>query len=220
MKIIIIGGGKLAYYLVKTLQPGKHDIVVLEEKKELCEKIATDLEVDVFNGDGTNISMLSQAGCQDADFLVAITGKDENNLIACEIAKKKFRVKQTIAKVNNPKNIEMFYKLGVDKPVSSTQVIADMIEQEIEYAGMRTAYKISNSTKVIVEFNLSVKSAACGKTLQEYTFPSESIIVLIKREDGQIVMPAGEVFMKAEDTILMMCDESIFDIIWRTMVKK
>lgn len=220
MKIIILGGGKLAYYLVKTLQPGKHSIVVLEQQKELCEKMANELEVDVFHGDGTNIAMLERAGAQDADFMVAITGKDENNLIACEIAKKKFNVKQTISKVNNPKNIDMFYKLGVDKPVSSTQIIADLIEQEIEYAGMRTAYKISNSTKVIVEFILSPKSVACGKTLQEYTFPGQSKIVLIKRGDGQIVVPAGDVFMKENDVILMVCDETSFDIIWRAMVKK
>ena len=117
MKVVIIGGGKIAYYLFKTLQASKHKFVVLEERRELCEKIATELEVDVYNGDGTNIPMLEQAGAADADFLVAITGKDEKNLIACEIGKKKFRVRQTIAKVNNPKNIEMFYKLGVDKTV-------------------------------------------------------------------------------------------------------
>jgi trk system potassium uptake protein len=219
MKIIIIGGGKLSYYLVKTLQSAKHDIVVLEQKKDLCEKIATDLEVEVFNGDGTNIAMLESAGTKNADFFVAITGKDENNLIACQIAKKKFGVKQTISKVNNPKNIDMFNRLGVDKPVSSTQVIADMIEQEIDHAGMRTAYKIPYSTKVIVEFSLSSKSQACGKTLQEYVFPGESKIVLIRRENNEILIPSGDMFMKAGDIILMVCDVKTFEVIWRTMVK-
>ncbi|MHB1453196.1 MAG: potassium channel family protein [Saccharofermentanales bacterium] len=220
MKIIIVGGGKLAYYLVKTLQPSRHKIVVIEQRKDLCEKIATELEVEVYNGDGTNISMLEQAGCMNADFMIAITGKDENNLIACEIGKKKFMIRQTVAKVNNPKNIDMFYRLGVDKPVSSTQILADLIEQEVEYVGMRTAYKISGSSKVIVEFALSEKSGACSKTLREYSFPGESKIVLITRKDGQIVIPKGDVFMKAEDHILLMCDEDHMDVIWRTMVKK
>ncbi|MHB8961667.1 MAG: potassium channel family protein [Saccharofermentanales bacterium] len=220
MKIVIVGGGKLAYYLVKTLQPSKHKIVVIEQRKDLCEKIATELEVEVYNGDGTNISMLEQAGCMNADFMIAITGKDENNLIACEIGKKKFKIRQTVAKVNNPKNIDMFYRLGVDKPVSSTQILADLIEQEVEYVGMHTAYKVTDSSKVIIEFTLSEKSTACSKTLKEYNFPGDSKVVLITRKDGQIVMPKGEVFMKADDTILMVCDEDHFDLIWRMMVKK
>ncbi len=220
MKVIIIGGSKLSYYLVKTLQAARHEVVVLESRKELCEKLANELEVDVFFGDGTNIVMLEQAGARNADFMVAITGKDENNLIACEIGKKKFNIKQTIAKVNNPKNIEMFYKLGIDKPVSSTQIIADMIEQEIEYEGMKTVFRISDSGKRIVEFSLSSKSNACNKTLQEFNFPGESKVVLITRKDGEIIMPSGSVYMKAEDTILMVSDESHLDIIWRNMVRK
>ncbi len=220
MRIIIIGGGKVAYYLVKTLQPGKHDITLIEMRKEICEKIATDFEVDVYNGDGTSIDMLEQANCQDADFLIAVTGKDENNLIACEIAKKKFNVKQTVSKVNNPKNIEMFIRLGVDKPVSSTQILADIIEHEVEYIGMSIAFDIANTTKSIIEFNLSIKSAAVDKMLRDYVFPGGSRIVMITRKDGSVVMPHGDVYMRSGDKILMICDQEMFDLIWKNMVKK
>jgi len=221
MRIIIVGGGKLAYYLVKTLIPSRHEITIVEERKDVCEKIATDFEeVQVYNGDGTNINILEKAKCKNADFLVAVTGKDENNLIACEIAKKKFKVHQTVAKVNNPKNIEMFIRLGVDKPFSSTQILANVIEQEIEYIGMRVAFSIENTTKSIIEFDLSPKSNATNKTLKEYNFPGDSKLVLITRKDGTIVMPQGDVFMKADDNILMVCDEKHYDTIWRVMVKR
>lgn len=210
----------MAYYLVKTLQPGKHNITLIEMRKDICEKIATDFEVEVYNGDGTNIDMLEQANCQDADYLIAVTGKDENNLIACEIAKKKFNVKQTVAKVNNPKNIEMFIRLGVDKSVSSTQMLADIIEYEVEYIGMRIAFNIENTTKAILEFNLSKKSLAIDKTLMEYDFPGESRVVMITRADGKVVIPHGNVTMKEGDKLLMICDESLFDTIWKSMVKK
>ena len=221
MRIIIVGGGKLAYYLAKTLIPSRHDITIIEQRKDVCEKVATDFEeVQVYNGDGTNIEILEKAKCEKADFLVAVTGKDENNLIACEIAKKRFKVSQTVAKVNNPKNIEMFHRLGVDKPVSSTQILANVIEQEIEYIGMRIVFNIENSTKAIIEFDLSPKSNAVNKTLQEYNFPGESKLVLITRKDGTIVMPQGNVFMKADDNILMVCDEKYFDTIWRVMVRR
>jgi len=221
MRIIIVGGGKLAYYLVKTLLPSRHEITIIEQRKDVCEKIATDFdEVQVFNGDGTNISILEKAKCHKADFLVAVTGKDENNLIACEIAKKKFKVNKTVAKVNNPKNIEMFNRLGVDKPFSSTQILANVIEQEIEYVGMRIALSIDNSSKSIIEFDLSPKSNAVNKTLKEYNFPGDSKLVLITRKDGSILIPQGDIFMKAEDSILMVCDEKYYDTIWRVMVKR
>lgn len=220
MRIIIIGGGKVAYYLVKTLQPGKNQITLIELRKDICEKIATDFEVDVYNGDGTNVDILEQANCQNADFLIAVTGKDENNLIACEIAKKKFNVKQTVAKVNNPKNIEMFIRLGVDRPVSSTQMLADIIEHEVEFAGMRVAFKIENTNRMIVEFNLSNKSFAIGKLLQDYDFPGDSRIVMITRQDGKVVMPNGDVMMKTGDKMLMICDESMMNLIWKNLVQK
>lgn len=220
MRIIIVGGGKVAYYLIKTLMPSKHDITLIEKRKDICEKIATDFEVDVFNGDGTTIDMLEQANCQNADFLVAVTGKDENNLIACEIAKKKFNVKQTVSKVNNPKNIEMFDRLGVDKPVSSTQILADIIEHEIEHVGMSIAFNIKNTSKAIIEFTLSEKSNAVDKMLRDYVFPGGSRIVIITRANGSVVMPHGDVFMRAGDKILMISDKTMFDAIWKNLVAK
>lgn len=220
MRIIIVGAGKLAYYLIKTLRPYRHEISVIDEQKDVCEKIATDFdEVRVYFGDGTSIRMLEDAGSHDADFYIAVTGKDENNLVGCEIAKKCFNVKMTVARVNNPKNAEMFYRLGVDRVYSSTQILADIIEQEIDYIGMRIVFRIEKTQKVIIEFNLSARSAACGRTLQQYNFPGDSKIVLLTREDGKVEMPRGDLFMRANDLILMVCDESEYDIIWHTMVR-
>ena len=116
-----MAGGKLAYYLIKTLLPFKHDIALIELKKDVCIKLATEFDsVNVFNGDGTSISTLEEIGCRNADFYVAVTGKDENNLVGCQIAKQRFAVKTTVARVNNPKNIEMFNLLGVDRVYSGT----------------------------------------------------------------------------------------------------
>jgi trk system potassium uptake protein len=220
MRIIIAGGGKLAYYLIKTLRPYKHEITVIEQLKEVCERIATDFDnVTVFNGDGTSIRLLEELGCQGADFYVAVTGKDENNLVGCEIAKKKFGVKITVARVNNPKNIEMFNRMGIDRVYSGTQILADIIEQEIDYSGLRVVFRIEKTNKQIVEFCLSARSAACGKTLQEYNFPGQSIVVLLTREDGTTENPRGDLVMHAGDIILLNCDAGEMENIWRQMVR-
>ena len=221
MRIIIVGGGKLAYYLIKTLRPYRHHISLIELQKDVSEKIATDFdEVDVFSGDGTSIRMLSEVGIQNADFYIAVTGKDENNLVGCQIAKKRFNVKHTVARVNNPKNAEMFTRLGVDKVYSGTSILADIIEQEVDYEGMRIALKIERTNKSIVEFNLSPRSTACGKTLENYDFPGDSKVVLITRPDGTVESPRGNLIMHAEDTMLMISDEDDFNAIWKSMVRR
>lgn len=221
MRIVIVGGGKLAYYLIKTLRSYRHNISVIERLKDVSEKIATDFdEVNVFNGDGTSIRIMEESGCKNADFYIAVTGKDENNLVGCEIAKKRFNVRTTVARVNNPKNAEMFSRLGVDKVYSSTQILADIIEQEIDYDGMRVVFSIEKTSKAIIEFALSPKSNACNKTLIEYDFPGTSKIVMVTRPDGTVEMPRGDLVMKAGDTILLVCDEKEYDNIWKVMVRR
>jgi trk system potassium uptake protein TrkA len=221
MRIVIVGGGKLAYYLIKTLRPYRHNITVVELLKDVSERIATDFdEVNVFNGDGTNIHLMEEVGCRNADFYIAVTGKDENNLVGCQIAKKRFNVKTTVARVNNPKNGEMFTRMGVDKVYSGTQILADIIEQEIDYEGMHVAFNIERTTKTIIEFKLSPRSAACGKTLQQFTFPGQSSVVLVTRVDGSVETPRGDLVMQPEDTFLMVSDEKEYDNIWKTMVKR
>jgi len=220
MKIIIVGGGKLAYYLIKTLRPYRHDISVIEMQKETCERLATDFdEIEVYNGDGTSIRTLEEVGCKGADFYVAVTGKDENNLVGCQIAKKRFRVKTTVARVNNPKNIEMFNLMGVDRVYSGTQILANIIEQEIEHNGMRVLFDIERTSKSIIEFRLSDRSAAVGMTLQAYTFPGNANVVLITRQNGTVEMPRGDLVMQAGDVMLLACDKSQFDAVWRQMVR-
>lgn len=220
MRIIIVGGGKLAYYLIKMLNVYRHEIIVIDEIKEVCERIANDFEnIQVFIGDGTNGQMLADAGSDDADFYVAATGNDENNLVGCEIAKKCFRVKVTIARVNNPKNTEMFYRMGVDRVYSGTQILADIIEQVIDYAGMRAIFSVEKTSKRIVEFKLSQRSAANGKMLQNYRFPGSSRVVVVIREDGTVEMPYGNLTLQTGDTILLICDESEYDLVWRSMVR-
>ena len=220
MRVYIIGGGKLAYYLIKTLQPFRHEITIVELEKTVCERIATEFDdVRVYNGDGSTIQMLQEVDCGKADFYIAVTGKDENNLIGCQIAKRNFNVKRTVARVNNPKNVEMFHLLGVDRVYSGTQILANIIEQDIDYIGMRVAYSIEHTSKSIIEFKLSRKSDAAGRTLQQYNFPGSSKVVMITRAGGQVEMPRGDLMMHSDDTMLLVCDESEYEIIWRKMVR-
>lgn len=201
MYIVIAGGGKLGYYLVKTLLPYKHKIAVIERQKELCEKIANQLNVTVVNGDGTNIEHLTECMVNKADIFIAVTGKDEDNLIACQLAKKNFGVSRTISRVNNPKNITVFEKLGVNIAVSSTSIIADLIEQEVDYTGMKTLMKLKDGKITLSELLVTPDSPARDKSLKEIELPSNCLLISVIRDDT-VIIPNGFTVLQVGDYVV------------------
>ncbi|MCB2291478.1 TrkA family potassium uptake protein [Clostridium sp. CS001] len=130
MRVIVVGGGKVGYYLIKALKEKKHSVVLIEKDIEICEKIAEELQVYVICGDASDIEVLKDASIEEVDVVAAVTGKDEENLVICQMVKVNFNIKETIARINNPKNTAIFKALGVNKTVCSTQVICNLIEEE------------------------------------------------------------------------------------------
>ncbi len=201
MRIVIAGGGKVGYYLVKTLLPYKHKITVIETKPELCEKIANELNVCSINGDGTNIEHLTIANVDKADIFIALTGRDQENLIACQLAKRNFGASRTIARVNNPKNISVFEKLGVDKAVSSTSIIADLIEQEVDYSGMVTLMELKGGLITLNELVITKDSPVINKNLKELRIPKGCLLISVIRED-EVIIPSGDTIILEGDFII------------------
>ena len=141
MRILIVGGGNVGYYLVKTLMAEKHHIMLIDSSRARCERVDNAFGgpyVEVTHGDGTSADCLREAGVCDAEALIAVTGQDQNNLVCCQLAKDYFGVKRTIARVKNPKNIRVFEQLGVDSVISSTARIAGSIDQELDWADVNS----------------------------------------------------------------------------------
>src|SRR5438105_1113474 len=120
MYVVVAGGGKVGFYLGMALVNEGHEVVIIERDKRKSDQIAEELGSIVIRGDACEASTLAQAGTARADVVVAVTGDDEDNLVISQMAKKKFSVKRTIARINNPKNQEIFQLLGIDATVSST----------------------------------------------------------------------------------------------------
>lgn len=203
MNIVIIGAGKVGYYLVKTLLPNKHRITIIEKAQEYCNKLARDLDIEVIQGDGTDIDLLSDVGVENADVFIAVTGKDQDNLIACQLAKSNFHIKRTIARVNNPKNISVFQKLGVDMAVSSTSIIAEMIEKEIDYTGVKTMIKLQKGNLFLSEVVVAKKSPACNKKVKDMQLPQEVVLMAVVRGDTTYI-PNGHTVIREDDTIFVI----------------
>ena len=205
MNIVIIGGGKVGYYLTKTLLSYRHKVTVIEIKRHLCQKIADELNIPVFNGDATKYDMLKTAATANADIFIAVTGLDEENLIACQLAKNNFRVKKTIARINNPKNINVFRALGVDIPVSSTTIIADLIEEEVDYAGMKTISNIRNNKIIISEIIIKKTSPVFNKRVMDIKMPKDCTLVSVIKDDD-VFQPNEHLVLLEGDSVIVISD--------------
>ena len=112
MYIIVVGGGRVGYYLTKELLEAGHELVILEKDSRRARQIADELGSIVLARDGCEGKHLAEAGANRAAIVAAVTGDDEDNLVVCQMAKHHFEVPRTIARVNNPKNEPLFKHLG------------------------------------------------------------------------------------------------------------
>jgi trk system potassium uptake protein TrkA len=204
MKVVVVGGGKVGYYLIRALLEHGHTVSVIEKDPRRCEVLAEEYPVLVINGDGTNPGDLVDAGADRADVLAAVTGKDEENLLVCQIAKHHFDLR-CIARVNNPKNQEVFRHLGINVTVSSTAIIAELIEREMALGKIRTLLTFHHGDLTIVEADIPPGSPAAGKTVAELApgLPPESILVAVIRRD-RVIFPRGHTVLEAGDTVMAL----------------
>ena len=131
MFVLVVGGGKVGYYLTRELSESGHEVVLMEKDRGRADQIADEIGSIVVAKDGCEGSALADAGANRADVVAAVTGDDEDNLVICQMAKHHFAVPKTIARVNNPKNEPLFKHLGVDELISPTRMILGSIEQDI-----------------------------------------------------------------------------------------
>ena len=191
MASIIIGGGKIGFYLLKTLLERKVDTVLIERDPVLCRKIANELDVTVIEGDGTEINVLRDAGIESAEIVAAVTGTDEENLVVCKIAKVNFSVPITFARVNNPKNTAMFKALGIDNTVCSTEVIANMIERELERDDYHVVQTFENGELLLAEVMITAENPWNHHRIKDLRLPDECVITSIFRSE-KILFPKGD----------------------------
>lgn len=203
MNIVVIGGGKVGYYLTKTLLEHGHRTTMIENSKSVCEFIANDLDVTIVCGDGTSIDTLEVANVKDADAFISVTGQDEDNLISCQLAKKLFNVPKTIAKVNNPKNADIMRHLGIDITISSTDNIARLLEREVDTQKITQLVSINHGEASINELTLPDNYKLHGKKLSEIKLPNMCVIVSVSRK-GFIIIPRGNTELLSGDTIMIM----------------
>jgi trk system potassium uptake protein TrkA len=202
MYIIIVGGGRLGYHLLKALLKEGHEVLVLEKDARICKTITDELGSVCFRGDGCEAATLAEVGTGRADMVVAVTGDDEDNLVACQVAKHKHNVPRTIARIRNPQNAELFKKLGVDVTVSSTDLILEAIEREVPTHPVTQLLTIEEKGLVMVDVKVTPESTTVGKAVKDLVLPKESKLVLIIPGQGSAHVPTTNTVLLAGDQII------------------
>jgi trk system potassium uptake protein TrkA len=201
MYVIVVGGGKVGYYLTRELLAAGHELVLMEKDPRRARQIADEIGSIVLNRDGCEGQHLDEAGAKRAAIVAAVTGDDEDNLVVCQMAKHHFDVPRTIARVNNPRNEVLFRHLGVDEIISPTRMALAAIEQDIPVHELLHLAQLEGGELELLEAQIGPDSPAIGMRPSDINLPDGCSLFGIIRGDQAQTIRADTVF-QADDKVL------------------
>lgn len=210
MKILLVGGHQETQFLAKSLKLKNYDVTVVNEDEAWCYKLADEYEVTAFCGDGTSPGILRNARTDQMDLVVALDHKDSSNLLTCQISKNQFHVSKTIAVVADPNNELLFKELGVDRCISTTHYLMEMIEQEAITDSISRYLQIENGRVTIFEVEINEQSKVINQKLWKISLPPQSIIICIIRGE-QTIIPEGNTEFKVNDKAIVISAADAMD---------
>jgi trk system potassium uptake protein TrkA len=221
MFILVVGGGKVGSYLTRALLDAGHEVVVVEKnerKARMLERLV-DRQVAMV-GDGCDPIVLESAGLARADVVVADTGDDEDNLVVALLTKKKSKAR-CIARVNNPRNRQIFASLDSKDPVaviSSTEIILDVLQEYVNAASngpaIETLHLFGKGDLRLVKIAIPDQWPLTGKPLSEVRFPHGSVVVAINRPQRDFEVPTGDTVLQQGDEIIAIVKSGVADRIF------
>ncbi len=222
MYVIIVGCGKVGYHLTRALLEAGEEVLVIERDSRRYAYVVDRLGSVAISGDGSEAVVLEEAGASRADVLIAVTGLDEDNLVACQIAKLKFQVPRTIALVNNPQNDDLFRKLGADVIVSHTDIILSQVEEELPQHGLVHLLPLPGSKRHLVGVQIPPDAEAAGKPLESLELPQGTIIALLVDEEGEPEVPSPEKIVQPNSEVIAVTtapdEEALYTALTRVAV--
>ncbi len=202
-KVLLIGGKRKAKALAKSLLKKDYLVVIINESYEDCLMLAEIDKLSVIHGDGTKPYVLEDANINDVDIAIALTSKDEDNLVICELCKKRFNVSKTVSLVSDPRKMDFFYQMGVDSVVCATTAITNIIEQQAFVEEIGNIINIGEGRVQVAEVPIPGNASVVGKKLWEIDLPKEVIIGCILRADTTMV-PRGDTRILAGDILVLL----------------
>lgn len=216
MYILVIGCSAIGYHLTKALLASGHEVMVVEKNQVRCDMLTEELGSVALQGDGADESTLKEAGATRADLLIAATGRDETNLVACQLARHVFQTSRTMALIKDPKNEPIFQILGVDVVINSTHLILENLEERIPGRTFLRLMNLRSSAIGLVSITIPEDAAVVGRRLEEVELPPRSFISLVVKTNG-VESPSGDLVLEAEDEIIAVTpsggEQTLYDIL-------
>ncbi|MCE5196306.1 MAG: NAD-binding protein [Negativicutes bacterium] len=202
-RAFLIGGLRKAQFLAHFLLGKGYSVTAVNLSYQDCLKLTEIDHLLVVNGDGTKPCILQQANVADADLAIALTPKDEDNLVICELCKRVFHVKNTAAIVHDQNQISFFTKTGIDSVICSDGAVTDRIIQQVAINDSATLIPVIDGRINLVKVNVLPDSPITGKRLWEISLPKEVMISCILRAEENFI-PRGDARILAGDILLLI----------------
>ncbi|MDL2301107.1 TrkA family potassium uptake protein [Lachnospiraceae bacterium OttesenSCG-928-D06] len=203
LRIFLIGGLSKARSLALSLIKKGYRVTAINKDKDACHALAEIEKLQVYIGDGTTPGALGDANIFNADIAIALTDYDYDNLVICELCKKKFQVKKTVALITDPKKTEFFHRMGIDSVVCAITAVANIIEQEAFLDEIATLVPIGEGRVSIAQVPITAKAPVVDKKLSEINLSKDVIIGCVLRGEQSIV-PRGDTRILAGDMLLLI----------------
>jgi trk system potassium uptake protein len=201
--VVIAGGGRIGRYIARDLTEKHHEVTVIERIASRCEELVAETDVLVIEGDACDVQYLEQAHTDRADAFVATTHEDDDNLVACQLARIEFDVRRSISRVNSPKNVEIFEALGIEA-VSSTRLISELLENEFSVGELIHLTSLKGGRVGLVELRVpDGRGAPPSRRVEDLALPNEAILVCIFRGEETII-PHGSTTIEPGDEVVAM----------------
>ena len=192
MKVCIAGGGKVGLYLAQSLLAHHHKVTIIEPQEMLCRSLADTLDIPVICGDAVSFDTMRTADVASCDAFVAVTGADEDNLVACQIAKREFGVDRTVAR--------------------ATDNLSHILEREIETDTIRQLLSLGGGTASLNEILLPENFQFAGQAVKDIPMPGDVILVCITR-DAEFIIPHGNTTLLPWDRILCLTQDDTLHLL-------
>lgn len=216
MFVVIVGCSAKGYHLAKLLLVAQHEVVVLEKSLSRCHLMWDELGSVVMQGDGTDLVDLRRAGITRADTLVAVTDRDETNLVICQMAKHAFSVQRTVATIGDPRNQTIFRVLGVDSVVNVGDLVLDTLERTVVESSFNHLAYLRGPNTVLVSITIPEDATIVGRKLadvykreepsengndaeEELSFKGSFITVVVR--DDAAMPPSEDLVFEANDEV-------------------
>ena len=215
--IMIVGGGKIGFYLAEELSRKKYKIKLIENKAHAAEKLAEQLpRVTVIHGNGLSHDLLIEEGIEAMDAFVALTDTDEENMLVSMFANK-LQVRKTITQIKSDDIYSMLGELGIKNNVSPRNIIADRIASYVRAlansdasSNVEMLYRLVDGRVEALEFHVSKPEPIHGKPLKELKLKKNCLVACIIRE-GEVIIPDGNSSISLGDTVIVVTTHKNFD---------